>query len=68
MQGSVPRILNQKILKVPLYKVKQFLVSVENKNIYLLFYFDNMFRPTAHHQTISTKFRKICKAVQIIFL
>ena len=33
-----------------------------------LFYYDDMFRSTDHHQAISTKLRKMCIVVQIVFL
>jgi len=38
------------------------MISVKHNHIYL-FYFDNMFQSTNHHQAISTKLRKRCNAV-----
>jgi len=40
--------------------------SSKHNNICLL-YFDNMFRPTDHHQAISIKLKTRCNAGQIIF-
>ena len=51
---------------IHLQKYFFFLVSVEHNNFFfILFYFD-MFRPTDHHQAISTKLRTRFNAVQIL--
>jgi hypothetical protein len=72
---SLPYPVRKKLNSYSLHRTTD--LKKENKNsvwfppntaIYILFYYDNMFRPTDHHQAIPTKPRTRYNAVQIISL